>query len=55
MDTFLDYIKRHGMSLFGVVVQTSPSKAGGVGSILGWGTKIPHASWPKKKKPEAMF
>ena len=28
----------------GSVVKTSPSKAGGVGSIPGWGTKIPHAS-----------
>ena len=26
------------------------SNAGGMGSIPGWGTKIPHAvSWPKKK------
>ena len=25
------------------------STAGGVGSILGRGTKIPHAVWPKKK------
>ena len=30
------------------VVKTLPSNAGGVGSIPGWGAKIPHASWPKK-------
>ena len=29
--------------------KTLPSTAGGVGSIPGWGAKIPHASWPKKK------
>ena len=29
------------------VVKTSPSSAGGVGSIPGQGTKIPHASRPK--------
>ena len=34
----------------GPVVETSPSNAGGVGSIPGWGTKIPHASRPKKPK-----
>ena len=34
------------------VVKTSPSNAGGAGSIPGWGTKIPNAVWmqPKKKK-----
>ena len=26
------------------------SNAGAAGSIPGWGTKIPHASWPKRKK-----
>ena len=26
------------------------SNAGGVGSIPGQGTKIPHAAWPKEKK-----
>ena len=26
------------------------SNAGDEGSIPGWGTKIPHALWPKKKK-----
>ena len=31
----------------GPVVKTSPSNAGGEGSIPGWGAKIPHASWPK--------
>ena len=29
------------------MVKTSPSNAGGAGSIPGWGAKIPHASWPK--------
>ena len=33
----------------GPVVKTLPSKAGGVGSIPGQGTKIPHASQPKKQ------
>ena len=27
-----------------------PSTAGATGSILGWGTKIPCAVWPKKQK-----
>ena len=31
----------------GPVVKTSPSNAGGVGSIPGQGAKIPHASGPK--------
>ena len=31
-------------------VKTSPSNAGGVGSIPGRGTKIPHAPWPKNQK-----
>ena len=30
------------------VVKTLPSNAGGVGSIPGWGAKIPHALWLKK-------
>ena len=34
----------------GPVVKTSPSDAGNVGSIPGWGAKIQHASWPKKTK-----
>ena len=29
-----------------------PSSAGGVGSIPGWGTKLPHANEAKKKKKE---
>ena len=33
----------------GPVVKISPSNAGGVGSIPGWGAKIPHASWPKNQ------
>lgn len=31
----------------GPAVKTSPSKAGGAGSTLGWAAKIPHALWPK--------
>ena len=31
------------------VVETSPSNAGGAGSVPGWGTKISHASWPKNQ------
>ena len=34
----------------GPAVKTSPSNAGGVGSIPGWGANIPHASQPKKPK-----
>ena len=33
----------------GPVVKTSPSNAGGVGSIPGQGVKIPHASRPKNQ------
>ena len=33
----------------GPVVKTSPSNAGGLGSIPGWGLRIPHASWPKNQ------
>ena len=33
----------------GPVVKTSPSNAGGVGSIPGRGAKFPHASQPKKR------
>ena len=32
------------------VVKTSPSNAGGAGSIPGWGTKILHAPWRGQKK-----
>ena len=31
------------------VVKTLPSKAGGSGSIPGWGAKIPYASWPRSQ------
>ena len=31
------------------VVKTLPSNAGGVGSIPGWGAKVPHASGPKNQ------
>ena len=40
------------------MVKTSPSDAGGAGSIPGWGAKIPRASRPKEpkhKKPEAIL
>ena len=39
------------------MVKTSPSNAGGEGSIPGWGAKIPHASWPKNQniKKEAIL
>ena len=33
----------------GSVVKTSPSSAGGVGSIPGQGAEIPCASWPKNQ------
>ena len=32
------------------MVKASPSNAGSAGSIPSQETKIPHASWPKKKK-----
>ena len=32
------------------VVKPLPSSAGGAGSILGRGAKIPHVLWPKKSK-----
>ena len=34
------------------VVKSSSSNAEGTGSIPGRGAKIPHVSWPKKKKPQ---
>ena len=34
------------------VLKTLPSNSGGVGSVPGWGTKIPHASWPKHQNME---
>ena len=33
----------------GPVAKTSPSNARGMGLILGWGTKIPHATQPKNQ------
>ena len=33
----------------GWVVKTVFSRVGNIGSIFGWGTKIPHESWTKKK------
>ena len=35
----------------GPVVETSPSNAGGAGSIPGRGAKIPRALQPKNQKP----
>ena len=34
----------------GPVVKTSPPNARCAGSISGWGTKIPHALWPKQSR-----
>ena len=31
------------------MVKMLPSNAGGTGSIPGWGSKIPHAWWPKRQ------
>ena len=31
------------------MVKTLPSSAGGMGSIPGWGTMIPHATWSKNQ------
>ena len=31
------------------MVKTSPSNAGGIGSIPGWGAKIPHPPWPENQ------
>ena len=39
-----------GTSLVGQWLRLHAFSAGGVGSIPGRGTKIPHAVWPKKKK-----
>ena len=33
----------------GPLIKTSPSNAGGEGSIPGQGAKIPHALWPKNQ------
>ena len=35
--------------LSGLAVKTLPSNAGGVGSIPGQGSEIPHASWPENQ------
>ena len=37
------------------MVKTSSSNVGGVGSIPGWGTKISHASRPKKKVKQKQY
>ena len=39
----------------GPVAKTSPSNAGGAGSIPGGGARIPHASWPENIKTEAIL
>ena len=44
----------------GPVVESLPSRVGGVGSIPGQGARIPHASWPqilniKNKKKEVIL
>jgi len=39
-----------GMSLAVQWLRRQASNEGGPGLIPGWGTKIPHAVWPKKKK-----
>ena len=39
----------------GPVVKTLPSTTGGAGSIPGQGTKIPHALWKWKHKPEPIL
>ena len=41
----------------GPVVKTSPSSAGGAGSIPGWGAELPHALWQKNQniKTEAIL
>ena len=36
----------------GSVVKAPGFTAGGVGSIPGWGTKIPYTAWHGKKKKE---
>ena len=46
---FLLVITLQGDFSGGPVVRTSPSSAGGAGSIPSWGAKIPHASWPKNQ------
>jgi len=33
----------------GPIVKTSPSSAGGLGLISGWGAEIPHALWLKNQ------
>ena len=43
------YIERMRDFPGGPVVETSPSNAGGAGSIPGPGAKIPHASGPKNQ------
>ena len=44
-----------GTSLVVQWVRLQASTAGGTDSIPGWGTKIPHALWQKKKKKNSLF
>ena len=37
-----------GISLVVQLLRRCLFNAGGAGSVLGWGTNIPHAEWPKK-------
>ena len=52
----LEAVKGHMKKIYsrdlpgGPVLMTLPSNAGGAGSILGRGAKIPHASQPKNQK-----
>ena len=60
MDEQIRHFKRRINRDFpgGPVVETLPSRAQGVSSIPGQGTKIPHASWPKNqnmKKTEVIL
>ena len=48
-------ICRKGDFLSGLAVKTSPSNAGGAGSIPGRGAKIPHASPPSPKRSEFVL
>ena len=39
----------------GLLVKTSPSDAGGVGSIPGWGAKMPHSPKKPRHKREVIL
>ena len=42
--------KKFKTSLVVQLLRLCPSNAGGVGSIPGWGTKVPHAAWHSQKE-----